>query len=203
MFAALYLSVGGILLFLPFPWSATLAIIGVLVLVAAPHAYLGLYVEKGRGRILQTVLAALSLFNFPLGTAFGVFALWVVWGGEHAPIFDDPSLAEAPPDPEEEEGAVDRESSGGEPTNEDDGGESPYSLARRLHKSGSNAREIREHLAGRSLGDDEIKTVLGALGLKMPARSAAAPKRPSRPASPRAEGKRAPPATRRRPPDDE
>jgi hypothetical protein len=60
----------------------------VVALLSAPHVYLGLVIEKGRGRVLQTVMAVLSLLNLPCGTLFGAFALWVCWGSSHVALFD-------------------------------------------------------------------------------------------------------------------
>lgn len=51
----------------------------------------GRRVRKGRGRILQTVLAVLNLGSVPLGTAYGGYALWVLWMNEESKkIFDEP-----------------------------------------------------------------------------------------------------------------
>ena len=52
-----------------------LSVVSVVLLVAT-----GKRVEQGRWRIMQTVLAVCSLSNNPpLGTAYGVYALWVCW----------------------------------------------------------------------------------------------------------------------------
>lgn len=51
-------------------------VLGVLYVVAAS------LVAKGRGRILQTVLAVMSLGSVPVGTAYGIYALWVCWMNE-------------------------------------------------------------------------------------------------------------------------
>lgn len=141
----------------------------VLALFAAPHVYLALNVERGRGRILQTVLAVFSLLNFPLGSAFGIFAIWAVWAGPSAPVFEDPSLADARHDDVQEADEGEGEA------DEDDGSESPYAYARRLRDEGMNARAIRARLDRRELADEEIETVLGALGLKVPPRAAPKP----------------------------
>ncbi len=39
------------------------------IMATLPSAYLGWVIEKGRGRILQTIFAVLALFNFPLGAS--------------------------------------------------------------------------------------------------------------------------------------
>ena len=46
---------------------------------AALHGWLASKLEQGRGRVLQTVVAVLNLSNFPLGTLYGGYALWIVW----------------------------------------------------------------------------------------------------------------------------
>lgn len=58
--------------------------IGAILLVAVVLAILGivggldLRRRRPRGRTLVLVFAVASLFSFPLGTAFGVYALWVL-----------------------------------------------------------------------------------------------------------------------------
>ncbi len=39
-------------------------------------------IEHGRGRVPQTILAVLSLGSIPLGTAFGIYSIWVCWINE-------------------------------------------------------------------------------------------------------------------------
>lgn len=67
-------------------WTAMLPalVINGLVLVflgvlAVIEILAGLRVRDGRGRILQTVVAVLSLLNCPLGTLFAGYSLWVCW----------------------------------------------------------------------------------------------------------------------------
>lgn len=60
------------------------ALIGVTVFVilcahAAAHVLTGLLVGAGRGRALQTLLAWMQVWSFPLGTAYALYALWVCW----------------------------------------------------------------------------------------------------------------------------
>lgn len=61
----------------------TVAIEGVTCLFvaacAAVFALAGRQIGRGRGRVLQTVLAVIGVCNFPLGTAFAAYALWVCW----------------------------------------------------------------------------------------------------------------------------
>ena len=58
--------------------------IGVLcfVLIAGigvAHVIVGYLVGSGRGRIAQTFLASMQIMSFPVGTVYGVYALWVCW----------------------------------------------------------------------------------------------------------------------------
>jgi hypothetical protein len=67
---------------------ATLAILGPL---AALHFYAGWMVTAGRARAVQTMLAMLHLGNFPLGTAYAAYALFVCHvNPETKWIFDRP-----------------------------------------------------------------------------------------------------------------
>lgn len=148
----------GLLGFVMLPMEPGLVWLVVLLLVSLPHVYLGLNIEKGKGRTLQTIFAVLSLLNFPLGTAFGVFALMTVWSAGNAELFEGgpKSYVDELPD-------VD-------PVDLD---ESPYAMAKRLKESGLRAGSIRTRLNMRGLPDDEIETVLGALGLSASARAPA------------------------------
>ena len=47
----------------------------------------GLLQRKSWARILIIVLSILNLLNFPLGTAVGVYSLWVLFNQETAEIF--------------------------------------------------------------------------------------------------------------------
>src|SRR5689334_19350007 len=64
---------------------AVLSVVGtsvglLLALLALPGMAAGYGLLKGRswGRVLAIVVAILSLLNFPIGTAIGVYALWVL-----------------------------------------------------------------------------------------------------------------------------
>ena len=49
-------------------------------------------ITAGRARALQTTLASLHLVNFPIGTAYAVFAWWVCWlNPETVAIFEHPT----------------------------------------------------------------------------------------------------------------
>jgi hypothetical protein len=65
---------------------AELSILGgvfvIAVILGVLYLATGKLVAEGRGRILQTVMAVLSLGSAPVGTAYGVYALWVCWMNE-------------------------------------------------------------------------------------------------------------------------
>jgi len=46
------------------------------------HVIVGYLVGSGRGRVAQTFLAATQLMSFPVGTVYGLYALWVCWAHE-------------------------------------------------------------------------------------------------------------------------
>lgn len=55
------------------------------------YAMAGRRVSRGRGRILQTILSILAVGNFPVGTLYGVYGLWVCWMNEDTKkVFDEP-----------------------------------------------------------------------------------------------------------------
>ena len=53
--------------------SIALAVLGIACLVVSTM------IPRGRGRLLQTVVAAFSLFLPPFGTILGIYAIWVCW----------------------------------------------------------------------------------------------------------------------------
>jgi len=48
----------------------------------------GLLKFKRWARLLGIVLAAIAVLKFPIGTAFGVYALWVLFSKQTEPLFD-------------------------------------------------------------------------------------------------------------------
>jgi len=65
-------------------WGLVFVLVGVLVFLLLAglgvlHLLTGFWVSAGRGRIAQTSLAILQLASFPVGTAYALYALWVVW----------------------------------------------------------------------------------------------------------------------------
>ena len=61
----------------------------VLVLVSLPGIIggVGLLKYKQWARILVIILAILDLFNIPIGTALGIYTLWVLFQDETAQLF--------------------------------------------------------------------------------------------------------------------
>ena len=62
----------------------------VLLAFSIPSIFCGLGLLKLRrwARLLGIVLAAIALLRFPVGTAFGVYALWVFFSKKTEPLFD-------------------------------------------------------------------------------------------------------------------
>jgi hypothetical protein len=59
----------------------------------------GLLNLKPWARILMIVVSVLHLFNFPFGTALGVYGLWVLLSDEARAIFERSAQAYFPPPP--------------------------------------------------------------------------------------------------------
>lgn len=173
------------------PVAAMLLVTLLLVGLAAPHVYLGLFIEKGRGRTAQTILACLSLFSFPVGTAFGIFALWVCWSAE-AELFEEGVTRDDrrsrtrrtreareeetrqlldDPDFVNEEIPAPREGS-------------PYAIGREMVADGASDQEVQRALSAQGLTEDEVETLMNSLGLRYRRRQLAAartapPKKPA------------------------
>lgn len=62
---------------------------GILFLLSVPGiiAGIGLLQHKEWARILTIILSVLSLMNFPLGTAIGVYSIWALSQEETVAIF--------------------------------------------------------------------------------------------------------------------
>jgi hypothetical protein len=60
-----------------------------MVVLAVPVVACGVGLLKMRAwaRVLGILIAALALINFPWGTAFGVYALWVFFSERSRPLF--------------------------------------------------------------------------------------------------------------------
>ena len=79
---------------LPIIGLAGTALVGFLLIVSLPGLVtgFGLLSYKPWARIVGIVLAVLQLLHFPLGTVFGIYALWVLLNKETEHLF-----AGAPP----------------------------------------------------------------------------------------------------------
>ena len=66
-----------------------LALSAVLLVIGVPYVLCGwgLFKLRGWARILAIVLAALALTSFPLGTAFGVYALVILFRKDTEALF--------------------------------------------------------------------------------------------------------------------
>lgn len=169
------------------PLEAVLLFGLVCLPLAAPFLYLALVIEKGRGRVLQSVFSGLMLLAFPVGTAISAFTLYVLWFSEHKQLFDDVAAGYGPPpDDARDQGAED-----------DDGGveETPYAFARRLADEGKRPDVVRQRLLARGLDADEVETLLGAVGLTRPG-SRPPPRAAARPSKARPPPSRPPPRRR-------
>ncbi len=62
---------------------------GLLIILGLPSIIGGLGLLKNRGwaRILIIIVGALSLLNFPFGTAYGVYAIYVLTHDSTRPVF--------------------------------------------------------------------------------------------------------------------
>ena len=70
---------------------------GFLVLLALPGFLAGYGLLKRRrwGRFLAIVVAVIDLFEIPIGTAVGIYGLWVLTDDEAAAYFTDPAASPA------------------------------------------------------------------------------------------------------------
>ena len=67
-------------------------IAGILTVIAIPGlvAGFGLYKRKEWARILTLVLSVIEFFNFPFGTAIGIYSIWALIQPEVVAAFDHP-----------------------------------------------------------------------------------------------------------------
>ena len=75
---------------LPFFGALSGVVLIACLLLAIPGivAGVGLLNYKNWARILTIVLSVLNLFNFPVGTALGVYGFWVLFAPETVAIFE-------------------------------------------------------------------------------------------------------------------
>lgn len=67
--------------------GSTVSAFVIVLSVPGIVAGIGLLKHKPWARYLAMVLAALDLFNFPIGTAFGAYSIWVLVHDETARLF--------------------------------------------------------------------------------------------------------------------
>jgi hypothetical protein len=78
--------------------TALMTTIGIFILAKAAVGFLagwGLLQRESWGRIIALVLAFISLFNVPFGTAIGVYTLWVLLPGPSQKEYDSMIAARA------------------------------------------------------------------------------------------------------------
>ena len=71
--------------------TSILSVLGILILAKSAFAFLagwGLMQRESWARVLALVLAFISLFNIPFGTAIGVYTLWVLLPGQTQQEYD-------------------------------------------------------------------------------------------------------------------
>jgi hypothetical protein len=78
--------------------TAILTTIGILILAKAACGFIagrGLMLHETWGRMVTLVLAFISLFNVPFGTALGVYTLWVLLPSESQREYEELAAAKA------------------------------------------------------------------------------------------------------------
>ena len=63
---------------------------GFVLVVSLPSILAGIGLQKRKewARILTIILSVLNLFGFPIGTAIGAYALWVMLNEQSRPLFN-------------------------------------------------------------------------------------------------------------------
>lgn len=64
-------------------------IAGIFLVLSVPGLITGIGLLKFRpwARVLAIILGALNLLSFPIGTALGIYALWVLLNAQTEPLF--------------------------------------------------------------------------------------------------------------------
>ncbi len=76
--------------------TTLLGVIGLTILIKAVAGFAagyGLLRREPWGRMLTLVLSFLALFNFPLGTALGIYSLWVLFPAESEREYEEAARA--------------------------------------------------------------------------------------------------------------
>jgi len=65
---------------------------GLLLLISIPNIIVGVGLVKFKSwaRILAIIIGILNLFNFPIGTALGIYTLVIMFNSETPPVFEHP-----------------------------------------------------------------------------------------------------------------
>ena len=64
-----------------------LAIVFIIISVPGILAGMGLYKRKEWARVLTLVLSVIEIFNFPVGTAIGIYSIWALIQPENITAF--------------------------------------------------------------------------------------------------------------------
>ncbi len=64
-----------------------LAIVFIIISVPGILAGMGLYKRKEWARVLTLVLSVIEIFNFPFGTAIGIYSIWALIQPENITAF--------------------------------------------------------------------------------------------------------------------
>jgi len=76
--------------------GGAICVLALVVSLPAIIAGIGLLKFRPWARILTLVLSAINLLNVPIGTAIGVYGLWVLLNNETEPLFRQPLPPAAP-----------------------------------------------------------------------------------------------------------
>ncbi len=76
--------------------GGAICVLALVVSLPAIIAGIGLLKFRPWARILTLVLSAINLLNVPIGTAIGVYGLWVLLNNETEPLFRQPLPPTAP-----------------------------------------------------------------------------------------------------------
>ena len=81
------------LLAAPVMWVVGALLFAIILLFAVPGivAGIGLLDFRPWARVVAIVISALHLFNIPIGTAIGIFGLWILLNSETEELFRSPA----------------------------------------------------------------------------------------------------------------
>ncbi len=70
-----------------------ISIILITIFVPGLLAGMGLYKRREWARILTLILSVFEFFSFPVGTAIGIYSIWVLTQAENVQLFGDNSTS--------------------------------------------------------------------------------------------------------------